>query len=136
MLLRFFYPYPHCRPTKDLLHRILVAFCSLIPTFPKIGCGFMGESLLRLVKEIHMAAEKFDISDLIATILDVRLMPCSIPSASASAILPSISCTRDWFETDDAVHITEILKGIAHNLIRSAPVIRRRNMVITPKIPR
>jgi hypothetical protein len=82
-----------------------------------------------------MAAEKFDINDLIATILDVGLMPCSIPSASASAILPSISCTRDWFEADDAMHITEILKGTAHNLIGSAPVIPRRNMVITPKIP-
>jgi hypothetical protein len=52
----------------------------------------MGEQLLLLVKEIHMAAEKLDISDLIATIMDVGLMPHSIPSASASTILPSISC--------------------------------------------
>jgi hypothetical protein len=90
MLLRLFHQYFHCRPTKDLLHRILVAFCSLIPTSPKIGCGFMGEHLLLLVKKIHMAAEKLGISDLIARILDVGLMPHSIPSASASAILPSI----------------------------------------------
>jgi hypothetical protein len=39
----------------------------------------MGEQLLLLVKEIHMAAEKLDISDLIATILDVGLMSHSIP---------------------------------------------------------
>jgi hypothetical protein len=50
----------------------------------------MDEQLLLLVKEIHMAAQKLDISDLIATILDVGLMPHSIPSASTSAILPSI----------------------------------------------
>jgi hypothetical protein len=72
--------------------KISVAICSLIPTSPKIGCGLMGEQLLLLVKEIHMAADKLDISDLMATILDVGLMPHSIPSASASAILPSISC--------------------------------------------
>jgi hypothetical protein len=35
----------------------------------------MGEQLLLLVKEIHMAAEKLDISDLIATIVDVGLIP-------------------------------------------------------------
>jgi hypothetical protein len=51
----------------------------------------MGEQLLLLVKEIHMAAEKLDISDLITTIMDVGVMPHSIPSASASAIMPSIS---------------------------------------------
>jgi hypothetical protein len=45
-----------------LLDGILVAFCSLIPTSPKVGCRFMGEQLLLLVKEIHMAAEKLDIS--------------------------------------------------------------------------
>jgi hypothetical protein len=83
MLLLFFYQYSHCRPTKDLLHRILVAFCSLILTSPKIGCGLMGEQLLLLVKEIHMAAEKLDISDLIVTIMDVGLMPHSIPSYGA-----------------------------------------------------
>jgi hypothetical protein len=35
----------------------------------------MGEKLLLWVKEIHMAAEKLDISYLIAIILDVGLMP-------------------------------------------------------------
>jgi hypothetical protein len=92
MLLRFFYQYCHCRPTRYALRRILVAFCSLIPTSPKIGCGLLGEQLLLLVKEIHMAVEKLAISDLITTIMDIELMPHSIPSAGASAILPGISC--------------------------------------------
>jgi hypothetical protein len=63
MLLQFFYQYSHCRPAKGLLHRILAAFCSLIPTTPKIGCGLMGGQLLLLVKEIHVAAEVLDIND-------------------------------------------------------------------------
>jgi hypothetical protein len=52
----------------------------------------MGEQPPLLVKEIHMAAEKLDINDLIAIVLDLGRMPHSIPSASASVILPSISC--------------------------------------------
>jgi hypothetical protein len=75
LLVRFFYQYSTCRPTKDLVQWLSTALRALSHAQQRPPVMQVAENLLLFLKELHILFDKLDIRDCVISAIDVALAP-------------------------------------------------------------